>query len=175
MKRLQKLAIVFTLMAAMTATMFGCNQSEQKKAFRAYSISLQDDSELWNAISEAANKTDTRDLTATKAVIQANIIPNLNKLQQNAAQRNSAIADPELQQVDAKYVSCINNLKEGYALILSGIDNKDTNTIQTAVVRINGALDDMKGYVTGMKSYMNKYGIKKDDSLDDVLNKLNSL
>jgi len=174
MKRLQKLSVVFVLMAAMCATMFGCASSPQKQAFRDYGRSLQSDTEYWNTISEASDKMDTSDLTSAKAVIQASIIPNLEKIESNAVARNSAISDPELQQVDAEYVKCIQNLKQGYKLILEGINEQSQTKVQTAVVNIQTAVSNMKDYVRGMKSYMNKYGIKTDDSMDDILNQLNS-
>ena len=174
MKKLQKITTVFMILAAMTATMFGCTMSPQKQAFRDYSRSLQSDSEYWNTISEASNNMNTNDLTSAKAVIQASIIPNLEKIESNAVARNSAITDPELQQVDAEYVKCIQNLKQGYKLILEGINEQSQTKVQTAIVNIQTAVNNMKDYVRGMKSYMNKYGIKTDDSMDDILDKLNS-
>lgn len=175
MKRIQKIGIVFVLMAAMCATMFGCTMSPQKKAFRDYGRSLQSDSSYWQAISESSDKMDTRDMTSAKAVIQASIIPNLDKIEQNAIARNSSITDPELQKADEQYVQCVQNLKKGYALILDGINNNDRDTVNQAINYIQGAVTNMKGYVTSVKSYMNKYGIKSDESMDEVLKELNSL
>jgi len=170
MKKIVASAVVMLLFVTVLA---GCANLEKKQAFYDYADSLKDDSQLWKDVSEASSSVSSaRDMTTIKATVQAKVIPTLEKLADNAQQRNQSITDAEIKKIDDSYVKTCNNLLSAYKKILNGINNNDNSMMQSGVNDVNAAMTNMKDYCSGLQSFMNTYGIKDDGAVADMIKTL---
>ena len=89
MKKARKIIATALVLVMMAALLTGCESLRKKKAMLDYQQSLLTDSDIWDSINEGSAKFNkASDLLTMKSIIQANYIPNLNKLSANAQTRN---------------------------------------------------------------------------------------
>ena len=171
--KMKKIVTSAVVMLLFVTVLSGCANLEKKQAFYDYADSLKDDSQLWKDVSEASSSVSSaRDMTTIKATVQAKVIPTLEKLADNAQQRNQSITDAEIKKIDDSYVKTCNNLLSAYKKILNGINNNDNSMMQSGVNDVNAAMTNMKDYCSGLQSFMNTYGIKDDGAVADMIKTL---
>ena len=172
MKKTLRIMSVTLVLAVLISTLAGCESVEKKKAFMDYASSLQSDADKLNEIqtsmdtvNDAINK---RDYTTIKANLQAKINPALVELNKSADARHASITDAELATIDAHYVGYTKHMSDGFALLLDGINTEDQAKLNKAMGEMQVAMTEISTYASGLKGYMDSYGIKDDGTMAEV-------
>ena len=164
---IKKLALIASSLA-LVLSLGGCTNYAKQQVLSDYMNSLSDDSVQWTIIGEASNKLQTSsDINLMVAGIQSSVLPGLEKIVENGEKRNASITDPEILAIDNHYLGMAKNLKAGFELIVNGVYQKDTDEMNKAMVYLNAAVDDAKGFVDEFDAYTTRYDINTSGSMDE--------
>ena len=94
----------------------------------------------------------------------------LDKIITNAETRNSQIIEPELKDIDDYYVQYAKDLRTSYAMMQEAINENDQAKFDKGAKYGDSALENFKIYVTGIKEYMEAYGIQANQSMTEMFN-----
>ena len=168
MKNLFKKLALITSALTLVLSLGGCTNFQKQQVLSDYINSLSEDSVQWTIVGEASNKLQTSsDINLMVAGIQSSVLPGLTKIVENGEARNAAITDPEILAIDNHYLGMAKNLKTGFELIVNAVYQKDNDGLQKAMVYLNAAMDDAKGFCDEFEAYTTRYDINTSGSMDE--------
>lgn len=168
MKNLFKKLALITSALTLVLSLGGCTNFQKQQVLSDYMDSLSEDSVQWTIVGEASNKLQTTsDINLMVAGIQSSVLPGLTKIVENGEARNAAITDPEILAIDNHYLGMAKNLKTGFELIVNAVYQKDNDGLQKAMVYLNAAMDDAKGFCDEFEAYTTRYDINTSGSMDE--------
>ena len=168
MKNLFKKLALITSVLTLVLSLGGCTNFQKQQVLSDYIDSLSEDSVQWTIVGEASNKLQTTsDINLMVAGIQSSVLPGLTKIVENGEARNAAITDPEILAIDNHYLGMAKNLKTGFELIVNAVYQKDNDGLQKAMVYLNAAMDDAKGFCDEFEAYTTRYDINTSGSMDE--------
>ena len=168
MKNLFKKLALITSALTLVLSLGGCTNFQKQQVLSDYIDSLSEDSVQWTIVGEASNKLQTTsDINLMVAGIQSSVLPGLTKIVENGEARNAAITDPEILAIDNHYLGMAKNLKTGFELIVNAVYQKDNDGLQKAMVYLNAAMDDAKGFCDEFEAYTTRYDINTSGSMDE--------
>ncbi|MBP5495057.1 MAG: hypothetical protein J6X97_08155 [Lachnospiraceae bacterium] len=172
MKKITRTVLYVLLSLAAIATLTGCTNFSKQKALAEYSESLHDDVVYWEAIQLTTNQMMQSDDYRTYVSYIGMIIEYLDIIVTNAENRNVGIYDYEIKSFDDYYVKALKYLRSGYALMREGFNEQDESKMDLGERQMESALENLKIYSTGMKDYMERYNIKSNVDMDELLEAL---
>ena len=172
MKKITRTVLYVLLSLAAIATLTGCTNFSKQKALAEYSESLHDDVVYWEAIQLTTNQMMQSDDYRTYVSYIGMIIEYLDIIVTNAENRNVGIYDYEIKSFDDYYVKALKYLRSGYALMREGFNEQDESKMDLGERQMESALENLKIYSTGMKDYMERYNIKSNVDMDELLETL---
>ena len=172
MKKITRTVLYVLLSLAAIATLTGCTNFSKQKALAEYSESLHDDVVYWEAIQLTTNQMMQSDDYRTYVSYIGMIIEYLDIIETNAENRNVGIYDYEIKSFDDYYVKALKYLRSGYALMREGFNEQDESKMDLGERQMESALENLKIYSTGMKDYMERYNIKSNVDMDELLEAL---
>ena len=168
MKNLFKKLALITSALTLVLSLGGCTNFQKQQVLSDYINSLSEDSVQWTIVGEASNKLQTTsDINLMVAGIQSSVLPGLTQIVENGEARNAAITDPEILAIDNHYLGMAKNLKTGFELIVNAVYQKDNAGLEKAMVYLNAAMDDAKGFCDEFEAYTTRYDINTSGSMDE--------
>ena len=162
--------IMYVLLALATiATLSGCAYGK-KKALVEYSESLRGDVVYWEAM-QLKQMLETNDIRSYVSYL-GTIIGYMDTIVTNAENRNAGLYDYEIKGFDDYYVKAIKELRNGYALMQEGLNEQSESKMEQGEKQLQAALEDLTIYAEGMRDFMQKYNIKSNVDMDELLSAL---
>ena len=90
----------------------------------------------------------------------------------NAENRNAGLYDYEIKGFDDYYVKAIKELRNGYALMQEGLNEQSESKMEQGEKQLQAAIEDLTIYAEGMRDFMQKYNIKSNVDMDELLSSL---
>ena len=164
--------IMYVLLALATiTTLSGCAHSK-KKALAEYSESLRGDVVYWEAIQLTSKQMlETNDIRSYVSYL-GTIIGYMDTIVTNAENRNAGLYDYEIKGFDDYYVKAIKELRNGYALMQEGLNEQSESKMEQGEKQLQAALEDLTIYAEGMRDFMQRYNIKSNVDMDELLSSL---
>ena len=164
--------IMYVLLALATiTTLSGCAYSK-KKALAEYSESLRGDVVYWEAIQLTSKQMlETNDIRSYVSYL-GTIIGYMDTIVTNAENRNAGLYDYEIKGFDDYYVKAIKELRNGYALMQEGLNEQSESKMEQGEKQLQAALEDLTIYAEGMRDFMQRYNIKSNVDMDELLSAL---
>lgn len=170
-KTIRKIMYVLLALAAVT-TLTGCFNFGKKKALVEYSESLRGDGVYWEAMQLTSDQMfQTNDIRSYVSYL-GTIIGYMDTIVTNAENRNAGIYDYEIKAFDDYYVKAIKELRNGYSLMQEGLNEQSESKMDQGDAQLKAALEDMQIYATGMRDFMQRYNIKSNVDMDELLSSL---
>lgn len=169
MKKTIRAFMYVILSLAAIATLTGCTSFSKRKALAEYSEGLHDDVVYWEAIQLTTEQMmQSSDYRSYVSYI-GTIIGYMDTIITNAENRNAGIYDYEIKSFDDYYVQALKELRNGYALMQEGINEQSESKMNQGEKQLEAAMEDLKIYCGGMKDYMQRYNIKSNVDMDELL------
>jgi hypothetical protein len=90
----------------------------------------------------------------------------------NAENRNAGLYDYEIKGFDDYYVKAIKELRNGYALMQEGLNEQSESKMEQGEKQLQAAVEDLTIYAEGMRDFMQRYNIKSNVDMDELLSSL---
>ena len=90
----------------------------------------------------------------------------------NAENRNAGLYDYEIKGFDDYYVKAIKELRNGYALMQEGLNEQSESKMEQGEKQLQAAIEDLTIYAEGMRDFMQRYNIKSNVDMDELLSSL---
>ncbi len=163
---LSVIALTMSLSGCSIFDLFGMSQSiEKRQALEDYAYALNEDSIYWESMQVTANSfSNTNDIQELTFAMKS-LIPDLDKVLENAKNRNANIEDPEIKDIDDSYVAFVTSMRNGYQIIVEAVDENDEKKFNTGVNQVMSCYDDASEYVRKLKEFSEKYNIEMNDAL----------
>ena len=100
------------------------------------------------------------------------IIGYMDTIVTNAENRNAGLYDYEIKGFDDYYVKAIKELRNGYALMQEGLNEQSESKMEQGEKQLQAAIEDLTIYAEGMRDFMQKYNIKSNVDMDELLSAL---
>ena len=181
MKTLIKRSLTLISVVALTLSLSGCSvlelfgmdkNIEKRQALEDYGYSLGEDSIYWDSMQITANSfTDSMDIKELTFAMKS-LIPDLDKILENAKNRNANIEDPEIKDIDDSYVAFITSMRNGYQIVVEAVDENDEKKFNTGVNQVMSCYDDASEFVRKLKEFCEKYNIETNEALERLESKL---
>ena len=148
----------------------GCKYQKQQ-AFKDYAEEIQSDVVYWEAAATTLGQIDYGESNSKVYIsYMGTAIDYIDKIITNAETRNSQISEPELKSIDDYYVQYAKDLRMSYALMQEAINENDQAKFDKGAKYGESALENFKIYVTGIKEYMEAYGIQANSGMTEIFN-----
>ena len=167
-KTIIKIMYVLLALAAIT-TLTGCTSFSKKKALVEYSESLRGDVVYWEAMQLTSDQMFQSNDIRSYVSYLGTIIGYMDTIVTNAENRNAGIYDYEIKSFDDYYVKAIKELRNGYSLMQEGLNEQSESKMNQGEKQLDAALEDLKIYAEGMKDFMQRYNIKSNVDMDELL------
>lgn len=164
--------IMYVLLALATiTTLSGCAYGK-KKALVEYSESLRGDVVYWEAMQLTSKQMlETNDIRSYVSYL-GTIIGYMDTIVTNAENRNAGLYDYEIKGFDDYYVKAIKELRNGYALMQEGLNEQSESKMEQGEKQLQAAIEDLTIYAEGMRDFMQRYNIKSNVDMDELLSSL---
>ena len=164
--------IMYVLLALATiTTLSGCTYGK-KKALVEYSESLRGDVVYWEAMQLTSKQMlETNDIRSYVSYL-GTIIGYMDTIVTNAENRNAGLYDYEIKGFDDYYVKAIKELRNGYALMQEGLNEQSESKMEQGEKQMQAAIEDLTIYAEGMRDFMQRYNIKSNVDMDELLSSL---
>ena len=154
------------------ATLTGCTGFEKKKALVEYSESLHNDVVYWEAMQLTSEQMlQSSDIRSYVSYL-GTIIGYMDTVVTNAENRNAGIYDYEIKGFDDYYVKALKELRNGYVLMQEGLNEQNESKMNQGEKQLEAAMEDLKIYCECMKDFMQRYNIKSNVDMDELLETL---
>ena len=163
-------AIMYVLLSlAAVATLTGCASFGKKKALQEYSESLRDDVVYWEAMQLTSEQMfQSTDIRSYVSYI-GTIIGYMDTIVTNAENRNAGLYDYEIKSFDDYYVKALKELRNGYVLMQAGLNEQSESKMAQGEKQLEAAMEDLKIYCECMNDFMQRYNIKSNVDMDELM------
>ena len=169
MKKTIRKFIYALLVLSSVVSLTGCTNFSKQKALAEYSESLHDDVVYWEAIQLTSEQMlQSNDYRSYISYI-GTIIGYMDTIVTNAENRNAKIYDYEIKSFDDYYIQALKDLRSGYALMQEGLNEQNESKMNQGEKQLESAMENLKIYCEGMKDYMQRYNIKSNVDMDELL------
>ena len=172
MKKITRTILYVLLSLAAIATLTSCTNFSKKKALQEYSESLRNDVVYWEAMQLTSKQMVESDDIRSYVSYIGTIIGYMDTIVENAENRNAGLYDYEIKNFDDYYIKALKELRNGYGLMQEGLNEQSESKMDEGEQQLNAAVEDLKIYCECMKDFMQRYNIKSNVDMDDLLSTL---
>ena len=172
MKKITTTVLYVLLSLAAIATLTGCTNISKKKALQEYSESLRNDVVYWEAMQLTSKQMVESDDIRSYVSYIGTIIGYMDTIVENAENRNAGLYDYEIKNFDDYYIKALKELRNGYGLMQEGLNEQSESKMDEGEQQLDAAVEDLKIYCECMKDFMQRYNIKSNVDMDDLLSTL---
>lgn len=153
----------------------GCTDMNKRNVLYEYGQSLNEDMPYWEAAEMSAQQLNSsRDAKQIASYLDT-ITGYMDKIEEKANARNASISDPEIKEIDDSYVAYVKELNDGYKQMKQGVATNDESMMNLGIKNIELAMADVKKYVNSFKAYTEKYNIKTDADIDELIQQFEAM
>ena len=87
----------------------------------------------------------------------------------NAENRNAGLYDYEIKSFDDYYVKALKELRNGYVLMQEGLNEQSESKMAQGEKQLEAAMEDLKIYCECMNDFMQRYNIKSNVDMDELM------